>query len=953
MSALAAVEPAAERKLEAPAKAANMEAGAAKPTKAERIFTSMRAQIAEVFPDTDDEAWSYESENYEIISIDRPETEFAAWVEETYDGSDEFTQLFTRRMFMVWDELEQSGFVANEKEMWEHQKALFAWAALNICTGTREEAKLLIRSPYGSGKSLINGLIAKAFREAQLDLMLRENVAPNKLPTGAFIARKREHLVQNVGGPQHSIVNSVRPERSEMNAHWKDLAAMFGEDFTKFFPRPTTANHPFYDLFRPLDPDDEPEPVADRIKAYLAVCLDGDKKKQFGKVKTRRVIVATLTKLANGDIVLIPNFENVPEERASQLSSDHETEASPTLQGDSGFAFEEGVGYHIKTSHKQTAPDKDTYSARLDEDGDHQFMFVDGTALTRPPDRIRQDIAFIAARCRLLLLDEAGYYNPDTVSDSVQQLSNQDQIVIGVTGQDRGIAGCEERDVGGWKRSPTISEAQMIKMGLMKSVAYQSFGDTENPASPGSQEAWQQYRDIMFEPVQTADTLGLPQPHEVDKLVVVKGARVHQYAKNIALAHAEMGIPVEVYCFHAGLGAKKQDMLKAFNAPKKDGDPLRIMVGVDTMLSDALTFPNIGCIDIVDNVYRYPRDQLRGRFGHIRNLPGEDEDEHDEYLRSVARTYFREQVLHKGQDSYLRTAAKDQGYADDISDEDAKHIPLRIMIDSDGYREDWDCEDLSEPEPLPDTPTIQRRKHRAKGIGALPAFVGEPLDLTNPVSIEKEKKRLESQRKRLAAREQKKREEHEAIEQALLDAPSKQPATTPSTAGSAANQSTLAPIESRKPAFQEPPRRSPLSALRGLVGANQSFDVSITFKPEEPETDEANNGEEQAGVKKKKTKKKKKKPEPVTESATIDFDSEGIPSRASCEALLAGFSAGNLIGSLMASIFNYHRNDALRGQELADRVFQRAVGMGLTAERRRRQVGDKTTSKNIGVKQYR
>jgi len=928
----AAISSLAEKALEAPIEAVKIEASADHtPTDAERIFTSMRTQVAEVFPDEDDVAWSAEMEDYQKVQLDRPQTEFSEWVEQNYDGSDEFTQLFTRRIFMVWDELESSGFIANNKEMWDHQKALFAWAALNICTGSREDAaKLLIRSPYGSGKSLINGLIAKAFRDAQLDLMLRQGVDHKKIPTGAQIFRKEAHVLQNVGGPQHSIVNTLRPERVDMNMHWRDMESVYGEDFTDFFTFPRIAKHPFYALFRAENEDEDLVPIQQRIEHLLSSL--GDARGRFEESPRGEGIISTLIKLANNEIVFTPDHEGVLQEKLSQLTAEQLGEDAQVFKGDSGFAFAEGEHYHVKTSSKRTTPNKDTYSSKVNFDDPSQFAFVDGTALTRIHPRA--DIAHeIAKRCRALFLDEAGYYNPNTVSDTVEQINKQVQMVIGVTGQDKGVAG--------WKRSPTISEARMIQMGLMKPIAYQSFGDTQNPPSAGSQEAWQQYRDIMFEPVKTAETLGLPQPHEVDTLIPMKARNIHQYATNIAKAHEEEGIPVEIYCYHAGLGVKKVDLLKAFNAPKAEGDSRRILIGVDTMLAEALTFPNVGCIDIVDTVYRFPREQLSGRLQHIRNLPGEDETEERQYERSVARTYFREQALHKGQDTFLRTAAKDQGYEGEIPDKDAEHIPLRIIVDADGYHEDFEWEDLSDPEPVQDTPAVRRRTQKAKGE-PMPTYVGEPLALTNPIAIEKEQKRL-------ASIERRKNKKRLLDELALLEGTRRDnsPYATRSNPPVFESRLSLDIATIPDPSFNRAPSVRVQPVVRAVPAATvvaSSIAAAYEYIPELNETFIAPG-------QKKATKKKGDESEGVTVVLNVQFDANGMATPECLEGLLAQVGASSLIGSLSSSATSYFQQDGLRGEELAAKIVKRAVDMGRkSAERKHAVEGKSASGKHIGVR---
>ena len=239
---------------------------------AEKIFIDMRKQIAEVFPNDDHDAWSWNSENYDHNEIDRPEQEYGQWHEKKFVESDEFSQLFTKRMFMVWDELKKEGFEANDKKLWEHQKALFAWTALNICTGNREEmAKLLVRSPYGSGKSLVTGLITRAFHDAQLELLHLNNVDPKNLPAAAQIYAKKEHIEQNASGEQYSVLQPpFNVERTDINQYWRDMESRHGEVFTDIFKRPTKAGDLFYTIFRPSDEEEENNiTVEDRIALYI------------------------------------------------------------------------------------------------------------------------------------------------------------------------------------------------------------------------------------------------------------------------------------------------------------------------------------------------------------------------------------------------------------------------------------------------------------------------------------------------------------------------------------------------------------------------------------------------------------------------------------------------------------------------------------------------------------
>ncbi len=749
--------------LASPKDAPQIEKAARRKTKqspAERIYGELRAEIAAVFPDDNKAAWSYTDENFDVHEIDRPLDDYGDWYEKKFQGSDDFSKLFTRRLFLVWEELKQEKHIVNGDKLWEHQKALFAWAALNICTGSRlDMANLLLRSPYGSGKSKVTGLLIRAFRDAQLDLMLLQGVDHKEIPTGAFIGKRKEHVIQNAVGSQYAVLDIDHLERAEMNQYWKDLAAMYGEAFTALFDYPKNGGNPFYALFGSDDESGSNSGTADeRLSRYFQ-----QTGKTLGKLtKDKREMLATVKGLMSGEIVLILNEENVPVPVPSQLREEcREDGVRKGLTGDSAFALREGEHYRIKASDKHLSPDRSTYTRDVNEEDPAQFAVVHGTALTKNTDTIRLDIRReIGERCRGMFLDEAGLLNSAVIGDSVTQLRearakenaaarpadeevSYDPIVIGVTGQDKGVAG--------WQRSPTISESKMIELGLMKPISFVGIGDPKHPPSPGSEQAWAAYEKAMFEDEETATILGIDQPHEVDSVVVLKRERVHEYAKRIRLAHEDKNVPVQVFIYSSGAGNRKNEVLKAFKAPKKKGDPRRVLVAEDKLIAEALTIPNAQCYDILDDVSDFDMDQIRGRLGHVRASGTKQQ-------QAVGRTVIRQQWLHKGRDPYVRTAARKQGY--ELPDEDAEWRRMDCMIDRQSHEKDAGRKELRQvkAQPIPDTPAARRRKAK----GTIPAFVGKPLGFKNQYAKMLDEKKKERERKRKESLE---RSEQIALEQ--------------------------------------------------------------------------------------------------------------------------------------------------------------------------------------------
>jgi len=710
----------------------------------ESIFVQLRAQIAEVFPNDDKQAWSWTSEDYSDNNLDKTEETYQQWYAEKFVGSDEFSQLFTKRMFMVWNELQSEGFTANNKELWEHQKALFAWTSLNICTGNREEmAKLLIRSPYGSGKSLVVGLITRAFHDAQLELLHEDKVSPQELPTGAQIFVKKEHMVQNANGVGYSILQPpYNVERADINQYWRDMNARHCEVFSDIFSQPKKEADPFYAIFREGE-DEESSTVTQRINAYLQ-----NNKKTVEDDKSQQML-SELKDLAEGKIVFLPDIENniVPQPAQQREESD----GAVRFKGDSAHALEQRDDYYIATSHKSLSLEPTKYRTVPKEDEPAQFALVYGAALTRQYDRIRKDLQQLAKRCKALFMDEAGRLNPYTVGDSVAQHSGALPITIGVTGYDKGVEG--------WTRSPTISEETMIEQGLMKPIAYVGIGNAESPPSPATEEAWTSYEEAHFHEYDAAKKLGIPQPQERDTVICAKGDNVHEYAKRIQLAHAERDIPVEVFVYHADVRDRKSSVLNAFKAPRKEGDPKRILVASNTLIAEAITIPNAEVYDVVDPLIPYLMDQLRGRLGHVRNLKGTKKERENE------RTVIRELFLHKGKDPYVRVVAKKFGFEDDVPEDNASWLPMQNMIGLAKYIADK-AKRLGKARDIMDSPKVWRRKKKVQG--GVEEKVGTPLNHTNPHAVLIAQRRADRQRRRLERKAIREEEEKRRNKKILL-----------------------------------------------------------------------------------------------------------------------------------------------------------------------------------------
>ena len=699
-----------------------------KPTRAERVFDDMRNLIQEVYPDDDEEAWQWQDEAYETHNIERPVHDFRDWYAQNFQSSDPFTQHFIRRLFTMWDEMMEKGFQANNLTLYPHQKALFAWIALT----TREDiSSLLVRSPYGSGKSLVAGVTVCAFREMQEELIAGGS-DPKTIPTGALLGLRKEHMLQNALGQQYAVLQPpYTVERSDVNVYYKNLATMFGEPFTKHFVRPSGKKHPFYDLFSIEEDADDPLSPDARIDRYLEA-MDAERKTSWERVskKARERLLDTLRALIDGKIVFIPDVYNVPQPETPLPREESVMNAESRYRGDSAYALSESGTYRVKATHKHLALDRTSYTTDPNAEHPSQFCIAYGSMLTRAPENIRADIREeIMKRGRLLFIDEAGAYTPYSLGDSMNELSGEWPKIVGFTGQDRGIDG--------WTRSPVLSIRQMIASGLMKPIAFMGIGDARNPPEQGSEEAWVAYRKHMFQNEKTASTLHLPQPHELDTVVIAPPGQLREYAHRILQAHEEEGKFVKVWCFDPQAGDSRWSIVvNGFNAPKQEGDPRRILVAPPSQMAEALHL-HAECYDILTNMNRFAIDQACGRLGHIRNLSGTKNEQ------EKARTCFRIQWLEGASgEAYIREVAKKMGYA--LKEEGGTWIPLQCMIDWHAHERDRTRTKLSPPQPIPDSKAIRMRKKRSRKTVQAPST---PLGSTSPYVLERERKRAEREAK--------------------------------------------------------------------------------------------------------------------------------------------------------------------------------------------------------------
>mgnify|MGYP001560002979 CR=1 FL=1 len=134
----------------------------------------MRQSIREVFPGKSD-AWKYKTGFEEAGEITPPPDDASAWLR-NYVKIHPFCQQLAHRYITLWKTLEGRDMTANGKTLFPHQQALFSWMTIGgLCAETRDKLPaILLRSPYGTGKSLVGGLGVEGAQDLILDAMARD-----------------------------------------------------------------------------------------------------------------------------------------------------------------------------------------------------------------------------------------------------------------------------------------------------------------------------------------------------------------------------------------------------------------------------------------------------------------------------------------------------------------------------------------------------------------------------------------------------------------------------------------------------------------------------------------------------------------------------------------------------------------------------------------------------------
>lgn len=651
-----------------------------------QVYTRMRDAIVAVFPEKSD-GWKYVGGFGDNARTTPPPKKAKEWVP-ALKGSHPFAQELASHYFALWSELESRDFVANGKTLHPHQRALFAWLTIGgICSGTRDALPaVLLRSPYGSGKSLVGGLAMDGFVDLLLTRLQTAKRSDAKLPRGIVVGLKRDLLVQNALGSETfaALRPPYRMQREHAKELYQHLATVLGVEFRRYFSEPHLSSSHWYDLCGCNADEDEEVPDFDtRLRDYLGARLE-----EFSQRGQSATILRLLRAVLEGGSVLVPDATNDVLELQAHPAP---TDATTRFRGDMSYAMLPELG--VRATHKHLLPDPAQYTKDLTPDAPPLLGVFTGTSVTRTAGSVGKHVQEILDHVRLVIADEAGKFSPAALRANTPR-GKDAPLVIGLAAMSRA-----DGAAGNWSYSPTLDTEQCIVRRITPPVSFAFIGSADKRHEQGSTEAWRQYEADLFADVESLRALGLPQPRETDGLLVVPPKYVRTYGRWLKEAYAKHEQQAQVFCYDVSLGTDRWRLLENTLRGPSSGVPRKVVVG-PAFLSTGYSFPTLGCVDVLCKVRPQDLEQLLGRLFHRRNMQGVPN----------MRTYFRQQVFDVDAAMQLRKVATELGYP--LPATGATWVPYMCAIDRTAKKADEECPELGEPAWVPDLPAAKEKQVR-------------------------------------------------------------------------------------------------------------------------------------------------------------------------------------------------------------------------------------------------
>ena len=531
------------------------------------LYRKLTSFLAEVFPP---------SENPQSLYPPLSASEF---VSQRFATAPEFHRHFSRELWTLRREISCDERQVNGKTVHDHQFAHLIWIAASLTNGQDSPTSFFIQGAPGTGKTLTLGVLMQACIRLQTRDLMTGKIA--------YCTAKPYHLSDKVRGKGmgHRRVLRTPPytlSEKDINRRRLALCRMDQEFMKDFFPRKV-----WDALFakRPASEDEACRIIHDYFQDEGLRVAESDMTMLANVVKVLASLATTVRGPSRStELLTLPPVPDVTQQIAS-----HTGDAAFAIPPDYPVFARENIG--ISTATRSTA------CVVLDA----ALMFTSDRQIERYREELHRHV-------QVILCDEAQRRQPLAFQEPVLSArAEQAPLVFAAGSQWYGKA---------WDcRSPVHSFPESIRRGILPDLGVRLFPSATKLHYPAeTEEAVKQLLKVFFQPLNSFNEFSLPQPYEVNTLVVVHHRLVDAVVERLRLAYAQRSASATVRPFH-GNEEDREALQIWFDA---EGEGPNVLVSSAAMVKESLDLISIRQLVVGAKVSADVLYHLIGRLAHGR-----------------------------------------------------------------------------------------------------------------------------------------------------------------------------------------------------------------------------------------------------------------------------------------------------------------------------------------------
>jgi hypothetical protein len=531
------------------------------------LYRKLTAVLAEVFPP---------SENPQSLY---PPLSASDFVSQRFATAPEFHRHLSRELWTLLREISGDARQVNGKTLHEHQFAHLIWIAASITNGKDSPTSFFIQGAPGTGKTLTLGVLMQACLRLQIRHLMRGKIA--------YCTAKPYHLSDKVRGKDmgHRRVLRTPPytlSEKDINRRRLALCRMDQEFMKNFFPRKV-----WKALFaeRPTTKDEARRIIHDYFEDEGLRVAESDQTMLANVVKVLASVATTVRGPNHStELLTLPPVPDVTLQIAS-----HTGDAAFAIPPDYPVFARENIGISTATRG----------AARVVLEP--ALMFTSAWQIERHRDELHRHV-------QVILCDEAQRRQPLAFQEPVLSAkAEQAPLVFAAGSQWYGKA---------WDcRSPVHSFPESIRRGILPDLGVRLFPSATKLHYPAETvEAVKQLLKVFFQPLNSFDEFSLPQPYDVNTLVVVHSRLVDSVVERLRQAYERQSASATVRPFH-GNEEDREALQIWFDA---EGEGPNVLVSSAAIVKESLDLLSIRQLVVGAKVSADVLYHLIGRLAHGR-----------------------------------------------------------------------------------------------------------------------------------------------------------------------------------------------------------------------------------------------------------------------------------------------------------------------------------------------